>query len=203
MALPSNLMGGLMPKELTFLAENDPVTIIPRALMKKITLIGADVPALRANRRIDVPLWVAVILKLRGKCRIVPPPWLTLEYLERAYEEEKREPNKFLKLLPQNWMEVSKILLARAPDDMLDTVTQLRLALQDLRETRLLKINSGLKDLNESNFTLTGLSLMEVNEMRPFVVEVMDNLRKLDDTMHMAGATQEAEYDMEDDDEFD
>ena len=54
--------------------------------------------------------------------------------------------------------------------------------IQDLRETRLVKSKKGLKELNESNIQLNGLSLLEINELRPFVIPVMNKLRQLYDT---------------------
>ena len=36
--------------------------------------------------------------------------------------------------------------------------------------------------MNESNIQLNGLSLLEINELRPFVIPVMNKLRQLYDT---------------------
>lgn len=181
MVLPKNLQGNLMPSEITFLAENELITILPRYSIKKIDLIGTSIPNLRAMRRELVPLWVALILKSQDKCSIVPPKWLTVAYLKERYEDEIRKPLQFSDL-PWNWLELSKILLEKAPDDLLDPVDQLRSVIQDLRETRLVKSKKGLKELNESNIQLNGLSLLEINELRPFVIPVMNKLRQLYDT---------------------
>lgn len=40
MVLPSHLQGTLTPAEVKFLAENEPITILPRYLMKKVELVG-------------------------------------------------------------------------------------------------------------------------------------------------------------------
>lgn len=40
MALPSHLQNNLMPSEVSFLAENEYITILPRYSMKKLELIG-------------------------------------------------------------------------------------------------------------------------------------------------------------------
>ena len=42
-------------------------------------------------------------------------------------------------------------------------------------------------ELNESNIRLDGLSLIEINEMRPFVLKVMNKLRQLHDTKATEG----------------
>jgi GINS complex subunit 2 len=139
-------------------------------------------------RREKVPIWIALILKSQDKCNIVPPKWLNLVYLKEKYDEEIKFPLKFSSL-PWNWLEISKVLLSRASDDLSDPSHQLRSIIQDLREIRLVKSRKGLKELNESNIQLMGLSLLEINELRPFVLGVMNKLRQLHDTT----ATKETE----------
>lgn len=158
------------------------------------------VPPLRGMRREKLPLWVALILKSQDKCNIIPPVWLNLTYLKEKYEEELKMPHKFSDL-PWNWIEVSKILLAKAADDLSDPTHQLRSVLQDLREIRLVKSRRGLKELNESNIELNGLSLLEINELRPFVLNVMNRLRELHDSVH--GSTQIQDNANDDDDDSD
>lgn len=131
-------------------------------------------------KRTAVPLWIALVLKSQGKCNLVAPSWLTVEFLKEKYDEELKHSNKFSSL-PWNWLELSKILLAKAPDDLLDSSTQIRSLIQDLREVRLLKSRRGLRELNESNIQLNGISLMEINELRPFVINVMSKLQQLHD----------------------
>ncbi|KAI3406391.1 PSF2 [Candida oxycetoniae] len=133
-------------------------------------------------KREKVPLWVALILKSQGKCNIIPPKWLAVTYLKEKYDEEVRNPNHFSKL-PWNWLELSKAILSKASDDLSDSSEDLRSVIQDLREIRLVKSRKGLKELNESNIQLTGLSLMEINEIRPFVISVMNQLRELHATL--------------------
>ncbi|EGW35077.1 uncharacterized protein SPAPADRAFT_64268 [Spathaspora passalidarum NRRL Y-27907] len=199
MVLPTTLQGNLMPAEINFLAENETVTILPRYSMKKIELIGTPIPPLRAMRREKVPLWVALILKSQDKCNIVPPKWLNLAYLKEKHEEELRKPNQFSDL-PWHWQEIAKILLARAQDDLSDPSHQLRSVIQDLREIRLVKSRKGLKELNESNISLNGLSLLEINELRPFVLGVMNKLRSLHETTTTSKEVDEDMAEVSDDD---
>ncbi|KAK7687529.1 DNA replication protein psf2 [Cerrena zonata] len=182
MVLPAHLKNNLMPSEIKFIAENELITILPRYSMKKIELIGTTIPALRGMRRERVPIWVALILKSQDKCNIVPPEWMNVAYLKEKYEDELKTPYRFSDL-PSNWIEVSKILLTKAADDLADPSHQLRSIIQDLREIRLVKSRRGLKELNESNIELLGLSLLEINELRPFVLTVMNKLRQLHDTV--------------------
>ncbi|CAI5757922.1 unnamed protein product [Candida verbasci] len=181
MVLPSNLIGNLTPNELSFLTENEMITILPRYSMNKIDLIGTSIPKLRAMRREKVPLWVALILKSQSKCNIVPPDWLNHQYLKDKYDEEIRKANQF-SALPFNWLEITKIFLDNASDDLQDSTDEIRSIIQDLKEIRLVKSRRGLKELNESNIQLNGLGMMEINEIRTFVIPVMNKLRQLHDT---------------------
>lgn len=147
-------------------------------------------------RREQVPLWIALILKSQDKCNIVPPEWLLATYLKSRYDAELAQPHRF-SALPWHWLETSKILLARAPDDLADLTSQLKLIIQDLREIRLVKSRKGLRELNESNIQLDGLSLLEINEIRPFVLTVMNKLRQLHDAVVPEG--DEIEEEDEDD----
>lgn len=140
-------------------------------------------------RRQKVPLWVALILKSQDKCSIVPPIWLNLIYLRERYAEEVKRPLRFSDL-PWHWLEISRILLAKASDDLPDPSHQLRSIIQDIREIRLLKSQNGLAELNESNIELTGLSMLEINELRPFVLTVMEKLRQLHDSCVEKDASQ-------------
>ncbi|EMG47759.1 PSF2 DNA replication complex GINS protein PSF2 [Candida maltosa Xu316] len=197
MVLPAHLQGNLTPAEITFIAENELITILPRYSIKKIDLIGARIPNLRAMRREQVPLWVALILKAQDKCSIVPPKWLNVAFFKEKYDDEVRKPLQFSNL-PWSWLEVSKILLEKAPDDLSDSVGQLRSVIQDLREIRLVKSRKGLKELNESNIQLNGLSLLEINEIRPFVIPVMNKLRQLHDTTQ-SGSNMEIDHEQDSD----
>ncbi|CCE78711.1 Piso0_000740 [Millerozyma farinosa CBS 7064] len=196
MALPESLTYNLSPPEISFLSENEYITILPRYSMKKIELIGEKIPTLRGMRRERVPLWVALILKSQDKCNIVPPSWLELDFLKMKYEEEMKLPHKF-SALPWHWLEISKILLAKAPDDLADPSNKLKSIIQDLREIRLVKSRKGLKELNESNIQLDGLSFMEINELRPYILKVMDKLMNLHDSIsrnNVEAETNENEY---------
>ena len=146
------------------------------------TNLQRSIPPLRAMRRTDVPLWIALILKSQGNCNIIMPDWLSCDRLLETYEREKKFPHVFSKL-PWNWLELSKIMLTKASDDLQDSSTQLRSIIQDLKELRQLKSKRGLRELNESNIQLNGVSLMEINEMRPFVLSVMGKLGQLHESI--------------------
>ena len=58
-----------------------------------------------------VPLWAALRLKADQRCRVVPPHWLTLDFLRRARAEERERADAFT-ALPFYYVEISRLLLS-------------------------------------------------------------------------------------------
>lgn len=78
------------PYEIEFIGENRIASIIPNFSYNKIYLICGEFGPFRAGLPMNVPLWLAVMLKQKQKCRIVPPDWMDMEILETIKEEEKK-----------------------------------------------------------------------------------------------------------------
>lgn len=76
MALPKHLQNGLTPDELTFLAEDDVIDIVPLFSMSRVRLLSGIYGPFTPPGRATVPLWLALSLKRKRKCRIVPPDWM-------------------------------------------------------------------------------------------------------------------------------
>jgi GINS complex subunit 2 len=103
MALPPGLQHGMSPAELELVASEQLVDIVPLVSMDRTAFIsvspslclpddvifprqtltsppstqGAHGP-LRPPAKSRVPIWMASNLKLKKKCHIVPPPWLSV-----------------------------------------------------------------------------------------------------------------------------
>ena len=43
-----------------------------------------------AGLPVEVPLWLAITLKQRGRCRLVPLAWMDIEVLSNKKEEESQ-----------------------------------------------------------------------------------------------------------------
>ncbi|KAK2067050.1 hypothetical protein P8C59_000818 [Phyllachora maydis] len=94
MALP--LPAGLTHPEVSFLAEMELVTIVPRQRLDSIKLLSGTTPALKPPTRADVPLWLALLLKRQRRANIVPPPWLHPASLGGLIAREtKTDPHAF------------------------------------------------------------------------------------------------------------
>ncbi|AWU77694.1 hypothetical protein CAS74_002402 [Pichia kudriavzevii] len=168
----------LSVKEVAFLAEQEPISILPRYTMNGIKLIGRDMKKLKPLQKTDVPLWIALLLKKQHKCNIVIPPWLSVPYLKNKHAEEQRLKDRVTDL-PWHWIPTAKLLLEACPDDFIDSPHEIRSLIQDLREVRLLKTRQGFTQIDDDYLELTGLSLMEINEIRPFLLQTMDKLHDL------------------------
>lgn len=168
----------LTAKEIAFLAEQEPIFILPRYTMNGIDMIGPNMPKLRALQRTEVALWLAVLLKKQNKCSIVIPDWLSIPFLKSKYNEEQQKKERVSEL-PWHWIPTAKILLDVCSDDFIDSPHELRALIQDLREIRMLKTRQGFAMVDDEYLELTGLSLFEINEIRPFLLQTMDTLRNL------------------------
>ncbi|GFZ43098.1 DNA replication complex GINS protein PSF2 [Saitozyma sp. JCM 24511] len=143
MALPRQLQPSLTPDELAFLAEEDVVDIVPLFSMTKVRLLSGIYGPFTPPSAASVPLWLALSLKKKRKCRVVAPDWLAPEKLQALINDEKNNAEGF-EPLPRRFLETSKLLLDIAPDD-LPQPAALRSLLKDLREVRQAKIRLGLQ----------------------------------------------------------
>lgn len=73
--------------------------------------MGPFVPA----EEVQVPLWLASLQRQKGQCVIVPPKWLSVEYLERVNNAQGRvqtEEEAAQVKLPFHWREIANTLLS-------------------------------------------------------------------------------------------
>ncbi|KAJ9096833.1 hypothetical protein QFC21_005104 [Naganishia friedmannii] len=172
MALPASLERSLTPQELTFISEQQEIEIVPSFSMTKIRLVSRHVFTLfsfllddltaceqgvygpfEPPRRATVPLWLALSLKRKKKCRIIPPDWLSPEILNAMVAEEMNEKHGLWPDIPRYLFETAKVLLDVAPND-LPEAAQIRSLLLSLRHLRLSKIRSALRPPPPSGSTL-------------------------------------------------
>ncbi|XP_033626545.1 DNA replication complex GINS protein PSF2-like [Asterias rubens] len=166
--------------EVEFLAEKQLVTVVPNFSHDEVFLIGGSVGPFNAGLPVEVPLWMAVNLKQRQKCRIQPPDWMDIEKLKDKKQEEKDSPI-FQPMMNQHYMVVTKLLLSHATDDIphADEVHTLVKDIWDLRMAKLRQsVDKFVKD-QETHARLDNLSLMEINTVRPFLTQALDHMHTL------------------------
>ncbi|WWC66362.1 DNA replication complex GINS protein PSF2 [Kwoniella pini CBS 10737] len=181
MALPKHLQNGLTPDELTFLAEEETIDIVPLFSMTRVRLLSGIYGPFQPPSAAKVPLWLALSLKRKRKCRIVPPDWLGIDRLQNLLKEERENAEAFCSL-PRRFIEISKVLLDVAPDDLIQP-SLLRSLLKDLREVRQAKIRIGLQSegvMRGSYLQVTNLTPLELTELKPFLVKAMSIMQSLE-----------------------
>uniref|UniRef100_UPI00358EB721 DNA replication complex GINS protein PSF2 n=1 Tax=Myxine glutinosa TaxID=7769 RepID=UPI00358EB721 len=168
------------PAEVEFLAEKEMVSIIPNFSLDKIYLIGGDLGPFNPGLPVQVPVWLALNLKQRQKCRVQVPEWMDVEKLQEIKEQEQ-ESDIFTPMPNPHYMELSKMLLHQAPDDI-PNADDVRTLLKDVWDTRMAKLRLSMDSFvkrQESHAQLTNLTLMEINTVRPFLLEALNQLHRL------------------------
>ncbi|CAH3141849.1 unnamed protein product [Porites lobata] len=168
------------PSEVEFVAEKEKISILTNFSENKIYLIGGDIGPFNASLPTEVPLWVAIFLKQRRKCRIQPPDWMDVERLQELKEKEK-EAEYFTKMPSKHYMEIASLLLNSAADDIphADEVRTLIKDIWDLRIAKLRKSIDIMVSQQEVYARLDDLSLMEINMIRPFLTQALDHMHNL------------------------
>lgn len=166
--------------EMEFLAEDEMIEIVPNMRMEELNLISGDYGPFLPRIATEVPLWLAVALKKRGKCSILPPKWMSVERLTQVLEAERDSPKEFQQL-PSHYVETSRLLFDHARDDIPD-IYMVRSLIEDIRNVRFHKVESGLETISARTHAvkLKNLSAMEVNIVRPFVVRTLQAFYKHD-----------------------
>jgi len=171
MALPQSLRTTSTPPELELIASEQLVEIIPLVSMERTAFISGAYGPLRPPNKCKVPLWMAVNLKLKKKCHIVPPEWLNPDDLQALLADEMSKPT--YSKLPFRYVEITKVLLDVASEDI-PSPEKIRSLLKDLREARQAKCRDALALINHSDVKMTNLSSMEINEVRPVFIKSMN-----------------------------
>eukprot|EP01104_Vermistella_antarctica_P008553 TRINITY_DN2147_c0_g1_i1.p1 TRINITY_DN2147_c0_g1~~TRINITY_DN2147_c0_g1_i1.p1 ORF type:complete len:215 (-),score=46.32 TRINITY_DN2147_c0_g1_i1:269-913(-) len=170
----------LTPSQVEFLSEDELVQILPNfKLSKPLPLISGSyeiVPSIP----VDVPLWLALELSKQGKCKIQYPKWLDPDRLNAVYEREKQD-SEFFEEIPYHYMEMANQLLHVAasdsdkPDDTHSSVESLWTARTSKIRDQILSLLSGDEPPPAVQLTET-LSAMEINRVRPFLLEMLDQM---------------------------
>jgi len=163
--------------EVEFLAEKEMISIVPNFSQDKIYLIGGDIGPFNPGLQTEAPLWLAVSLKQRQKCRIVAPDWMDIESLETKKSEEQ-ESKFFTEMPSKHYMELTHLLLLYAADNVVKA-DEIRTLVKDIWDIRMAKLRSSIDVFLKSDAThakLNHLTLMELNCARPFLTGALSHM---------------------------
>lgn len=164
------------PSEVEFLAEKELVTITPNFSESRMCLISGDFGPFNPSMRTEVPIWLAVNLRQRHKCRIEPPDWLSVGMLTDIKVAET-EAAVFTKMPSAHYREVADLILNNAAEDVprADEVRALVKDVWDLRMAKLRKSVDHMITKQETHGKLNNLTVMEINTVRPFLTQALDH----------------------------
>lgn len=172
-------MSRLTASECEFFAEETVMTIVPNVNHPTFNFISGVFGPLESGIPCEVPLWLAITLRKRGKCIIRMPDWLLVSNLEDIVAHERSQET--LGKLPFHYMEISQLLFSNAHEDILqpEKVSQL---LQDLEQIRMDRVRIGIANtadavkLDQSivSTSLNNVASMEILAMRDFFLASLD-----------------------------
>uniref|UniRef100_A0A2K6N4J2 DNA replication complex GINS protein PSF2 n=1 Tax=Rhinopithecus bieti TaxID=61621 RepID=A0A2K6N4J2_RHIBE len=168
--------------EVEFLAEKELVTIIPNFSLDKIYLIGGDLGPFNPGLPVEVPLWLAINLKQRQKCRLLPPEWM---------DEETFTP-----MPSPYYMELTKLLLNHASDNI-PKADEIRTLVKDMWDTRIAKLRVSADSFvrqQEAHAKLDNLTLMEINTSGTFLTQALNYMYKLRTNLQPSESTQSQDF---------
>jgi len=168
--------------EYEFLAENEKITILAKFTHPTLTLIQGDFGPFKAGNTIDVPLWLAVMLRQSDKCIIQTPSWMEVERLEECREEEK-DSDLFTQLPAKYIFEISNILLDVTPASIIDA-DQIRSILKEIFDIRQSKLRKSIEIFFKGDYLhakINNLQEIELANFRPILPQAFDHLQRLDE----------------------
>ncbi|CAG0912483.1 unnamed protein product [Notodromas monacha] len=174
----------LSPQVGSFMTENEIVTIIPKVRHAAIYLMSGKIGPFEPSISIQVPLWVAVMMRQRHLCRIACPEWMSVPNFLKIKEEEKSS-GYFTKLPGVEMISIANRILDVEGDGLPDA-DELRSLLRDIEMTRQNKLHFSSEMLVKESGThakVDHLSLEEINALRPTIVQSLGLLHRLHDAV--------------------
>lgn len=79
MALPASTQYGILPTEMEYVASTETmIRILPLVSVDRVRLLSGTYGPFRPPAHAEVPLWLALSLRKKRKCVIIPPDWLSV-----------------------------------------------------------------------------------------------------------------------------
>ncbi|XP_061225925.1 DNA replication complex GINS protein PSF2 isoform X1 [Neopsephotus bourkii] len=129
---------------------------------------------------VEVPVWLAINLKQRQKCRVIPPEWMDVGKLEEIRDQERKQ-DTFTRMPSPYYMELTKLLLNYASDNI-PKADEIRTLVKDTWDTRIAKLRLSADSFvrqQEVHAKLDNLTLMEINTTGTFLTQALDRMYKL------------------------
>mmetsp|Transcript_15268 Transcript_15268/g.20149 ORF Transcript_15268/g.20149 Transcript_15268/m.20149 type:complete len:225 (+) Transcript_15268:93-767(+) len=175
-------LGRLTAKESEFLAEDEIIEIVPNFRHPTLNFINGEFGEFIPDVPLQVPLWLAVSLKKRGKCRIRRWPWMDKDILGIILRREQQDDN--FTALPYHYMEMASLVFNCASDDIEDA-DRIRVLLEDIENVRMAKLRKGMNKIAEAaantsdisqSVKLNNIGSLELLVIRGFFTEALEQM---------------------------
>lgn len=147
----------MTPEELVNLSLQYEVEIESFTTIPPKKLLSFDFKGCTPLKTCRVPLYLALHLQSLNLCSVIPPQYISREYIEGIIQKEKTEPS-FVEL-PEYFFEHCTIFM----NDEVES------AVCELRSVRSGKIRKGLSNLDGKALYITGLSKWEFNQFKEII----------------------------------
>lgn len=170
--------------ETEFFAEETIIRIVSEVNHAAFRFLSGTFGPLEIGLPCEVPLWLAITLRKKGKCRIEIPEWMKPEYLEAKIAREKSQSE--FENMPFHYMEIAQLLLTHAREDI-GSPDRVAALLQDFENIRMDRMRSGFISLSQQvnkgdkvvSTQLNNVSAMEILTVKRFLAESLSMLREL------------------------
>ncbi|XP_065674862.1 DNA replication complex GINS protein PSF2 [Hydra vulgaris] len=163
--------------EVEFLAEHSMVSVLPNFKENKFNILTGDFGPFNPGLPVEVPIWMAIDLKLRNKCRINPPAWLDVDKLQEFKENESNEL-VFTEPPSKHYMEISSMLLRTAPEDI-PKADEVRRLIKDIWDVRMAKLRKSVDQMilsQETHAEINNLTWMEMSQVRNLLLPALNEM---------------------------
>eukprot|EP00468_Gymnochlora_sp_CCMP2014_P002313 CAMPEP_0167755494 /NCGR_PEP_ID=MMETSP0110_2-20121227/8857_1 /TAXON_ID=629695 /ORGANISM="Gymnochlora sp., Strain CCMP2014" /LENGTH=170 /DNA_ID=CAMNT_0007641491 /DNA_START=54 /DNA_END=563 /DNA_ORIENTATION=+ len=147
--------------------------------MPEISLVAGTIGPFQPQQAVEVPLWLALQLRKEGKCVIMAPEWLSVDFLQTKEAEERQDPSNFSSL-PYYFSEITFSLLRNAQQDVKDA-RKIRTLLANISDLRSCKIKSGLKSITEKvhYIKLNNITSLELYGIKKFTIKTLNSFKSI------------------------
>ena len=173
--------GVLSPEQLQLGAEEAWVGVVPLAPLGRLELMGGGVGPLEPQVPASLPLWLALHLARRNRCRLRVPAWLTRSRLEQVLARERELGGEAFGALPSpHFVELATLYLEHARDTVAEG-ERVRQLVEQIVDARKAKVMEGLSALTGPTvlIKLNNLTRSEINVLRPFILKAMAQFDEL------------------------
>lgn len=195
--LPSGLsLSSISPSENEFFAESTKIIVKSFFEHDSFEFISGRYGPFRIDENTEVPLWLGIALKKKGKCSIIPPKWMLASELEQYIANELASEN--LTKLDSHYIEIGTLLLIHARDDI-ESPDKVSALLQDLQNIRMdrLKGSKGLLGVASNSFEgqlilnipIPNIAALEIDTIRGVMCESLNVMVDLSGQQRPAAST--------------